>query len=180
MSEESRWQSYLYETHSEPTLRSWCRSLKYFRFCRAYGGHANDGDQLLLAIRLLSEHDLFEIFSALGIPIERTTQREPRSVLFAPPEVARLPPKIPTTDIPWFFQPSHCHVAGRSVHAWVRTGRLELSVADTQSPYDVTAAAIESACVIEGLVGPLTDRLLDPPQDDKNCICPKYYPSFWR
>jgi hypothetical protein len=180
MNEESRWQLYLYETHSEQVLRSWAHALQYFRFCRAYGGHANDGDQLLVAIQLQSEQDLLEIFGALRIPVEPTTEREPRSVLSAPSELARLPPKIPLVHIPGFFQPGHCSIAGAHVHAWVQTGRLELSIADAQSPYDVTVAAVESARAVERLLDPLAGRLLDPPQDNKNCICPKYYPSFWQ
>jgi NAD(P)-dependent dehydrogenase (short-subunit alcohol dehydrogenase family) len=47
----SRWEQYLYERHSREELHAWARRLRYFRFVRAIGGHANDGDRLLLALR---------------------------------------------------------------------------------------------------------------------------------
>lgn len=47
----STWEHYLYERHSQEELHAWARRLRYFRFVRALGGHANDGDRLLLALR---------------------------------------------------------------------------------------------------------------------------------
>jgi hypothetical protein len=47
----STWEQYLYARHSREELHAWARRLRYFRFCRAIGGHANDGDRLLLALR---------------------------------------------------------------------------------------------------------------------------------
>lgn len=44
-----RWQQYLFEEHPETELRAWARRLKLFRFFRAFGGHANDGDSLDVA-----------------------------------------------------------------------------------------------------------------------------------
>ncbi|SMC88171.1 hypothetical protein [Kibdelosporangium aridum] len=49
------WEEYLYREHSRETIARWARELRYFRFCRAYGGHQNDGDRLLVA---LSDPDL--------------------------------------------------------------------------------------------------------------------------
>ena len=47
---DPRWDAYLHERHSPEELRGWARSLAYFRFCRAFGGHANDGDCLRVAL----------------------------------------------------------------------------------------------------------------------------------
>jgi hypothetical protein len=45
------WEQYLYRQHSRASLALWVPTLRFFRFCRAYGGHNNDGDRLLVALR---------------------------------------------------------------------------------------------------------------------------------
>ena len=45
------WREYLLRTHPEATLKGWAKRLLLFRFCRAYGGHAIDGDSLDVAYR---------------------------------------------------------------------------------------------------------------------------------
>lgn len=47
----SRWEQWLYERHSRAELAEWAPTLRYFRYCRAIGGHANDGDQLVVLLR---------------------------------------------------------------------------------------------------------------------------------
>jgi hypothetical protein len=63
----SQWQQYLFRNHNEVQLGDWARRLKHFRFCRAIGGHANDGDQLLLALRHAGTTDLDKLGSELGV-----------------------------------------------------------------------------------------------------------------
>jgi hypothetical protein len=62
-----RWQDYLYRSHSEAELADWARRLDHFRFCRAIGGHANDGDALLVALRYSSAADLESLWRELGV-----------------------------------------------------------------------------------------------------------------
>ena len=57
------WTRYLHRDHAADELRDWARRLEWFRFCRAIGGHANDGDQLLVALRCT---DPSTIWTALG------------------------------------------------------------------------------------------------------------------
>jgi hypothetical protein len=38
---QSRWEAWLYERHSRAELREWATRLRWFRYCRAIGGHAN-------------------------------------------------------------------------------------------------------------------------------------------
>lgn len=57
------WTRYLHRDQSADELRGWARRLKRFRFCRAIGGHANDGDQLVVALRCA---DPSTIWTALG------------------------------------------------------------------------------------------------------------------
>jgi hypothetical protein len=61
------WDSYLYRRHSPRQLRDWVTRLRWFRFCRAFGGHHNDGDDLRLALRAETEHEQAAVLAALGI-----------------------------------------------------------------------------------------------------------------
>jgi hypothetical protein len=63
-----RWQEYLYRRHDVAELRDWARRLQHFRFCRAFGGHANDGDQLVLALKYSGAADLKNVWNELGAP----------------------------------------------------------------------------------------------------------------
>ncbi|TWF76242.1 hypothetical protein FHX44_112131 [Pseudonocardia hierapolitana] len=62
------WDScYLYRRHSPRQLRDWVTRLRWFRFCSAFGAHNNDGDDLRLALRAETEHELAAVLAALGI-----------------------------------------------------------------------------------------------------------------
>jgi hypothetical protein len=61
---QSRWEQWLYERHSKAELAVWAPTLRYFRYCRAIGGHANDGDQLMVVLR--TEPAELERFRAAG------------------------------------------------------------------------------------------------------------------
>jgi hypothetical protein len=65
--QDRRWNAYLYRRHSPRELRDWVTRLRMFRFCLAFGGHNNDGDDLRLALRADTDHDLHAVLDALGI-----------------------------------------------------------------------------------------------------------------
>ena len=51
---------YIFETHDRQTVQRWVQSLRYFSFKRAWGGHANDGDEFSVCFRLSDFTDLSE------------------------------------------------------------------------------------------------------------------------
>ena len=56
---------------STDQLATWAPQLRLFRYCRAYGGHANDGDQLQVALRADSPDDVQQVLTELGVgPID--------------------------------------------------------------------------------------------------------------
>jgi hypothetical protein len=57
--------------------------------------------------------------------------------------------------------------------------RFELSLSDVVDPWCVTQAAVDVAKAIDPLFDTLSECMIDPPQDNRHCICPRYYPSFW-
>lgn len=178
---DNLWERYLFERHSRAELSAWARSLRYFRFCRAIGGHSGqDGDQLVVAIRAQSEHEITEIFGLLGIPLQRLPPDNPTpqpGVAYTGTEFAAFLPEI--AAFPHLQQPSHVRLAGAKAHAWVHGGRLEITIADEISPYDVSAQAVESARHVEPLLAPLASQIIDPPLNSHHCICPRFYPEFW-
>jgi hypothetical protein len=172
---------YLFERHSPDELRAWARSLRYFRFCRAYGGHSgDDGDQLMVALRIGSERELEGVFAQLQIPVRRLPPDNPEpqiGVAYTGAQYAEF--KTGTPDFPRIQQPSHVTIAGQKAHAWMLKGQLQITIHDQLSPYDVTQEAVDSARQVEPLLAPLRARIIDPPRDNRNCVCPKFYPLFW-
>lgn len=65
--ENRRWNAYLYRRHSPRELRDWATRLRWFRMCRASGGHHDDGDDLRLALRAETEQELGAVLAALGL-----------------------------------------------------------------------------------------------------------------
>lgn len=112
--------------------------LTRFRFVPAIGGIANDGDQLLVALRCDSLDDLAELLRALELPC-REHEGQPE-------------------------QPGHCKLRGLPVFGWAhRDGdgwRLELSPVDAEHPYDVTERCVAAAEAIEPWLEPWADRVV--------------------
>jgi hypothetical protein len=180
MTNEARWQQYLYSTHPQAEIRLWARQLKYFRFCKAYGGHANDGDQLKVALKFDSEEDLVETCKSLGLPLRRISADSPKpvpGVRYSWQEFTKFVSFV--DDFPTIEQPGWTTLLGLKVHVWIRSDRLEICIMDEGNLYEVSAAAVDVASKIEELLRPLAERLIEPPQDNRNCICPKFYPEFW-
>lgn len=172
-----RWHAYLFESHPEATLRAWAKRLHLFRFCRAYGGHANDGDSLDAAYRYDDFEQVGGFLDALGIELvvhnERLPQPEPGKP-YRLDEFEKFPSLIPGTQ--WIEQPGHCQVAGQRVFVWCGRDEIKLSV---HSDYEVTEADAEAAATVEQALLQTSLERVDPPTDNQHCICPKYYPEFF-
>jgi hypothetical protein len=175
-----RWEQYLYEQHSAEQLATWAVSLRYFRFCRAVGGHAGDGDQLRVALAVNSRDDLETVLAALGIPLTILPPDEPRPVAGQSDtgeEYARF--RDPIDRFPDIAQPSHVRIAGGKAFAWVYRGRLTVSISDEDDIWSVSDAAVEVARRVEPVIDPIAHHVIDPPEHDHHCVCPTHYPQFW-
>ena len=151
---DPRWCELLFREHPKRQLREWARSMRYFRFIRGSGGGMDDyGDRLAVALKADSHQDIERIFAALS------------------PSDTGVPVR-PSRDT--------VRVSGASVHIHDSGSNLELSITDSERPMEVTQAAVDAARSVETILEPLADKLVDPPRDDKHCVCPKYYPSFWQ
>jgi hypothetical protein len=164
--------------HPQAVLTAWARSLRFFRFVSGPGGMLDHGDFLLVALRAPQHRDLADIFSALGAAVR---PQPPDSVNHGigyvaftppPPEAAGSPPAAPPPL-------GLVRIAGATVVAYWTGDTLELSLSDETQPSEVTAAAVAAAQRIEPRLEPLAGRIVDPPQDDRHCLCPKYHPDLW-
>ncbi|AMR28070.1 hypothetical protein A0257_13865 [Hymenobacter psoromatis] len=155
---EPRWLDYVFGRHGHGVLANWVRRLRYFRFNKAQGGHANDGDQLLLALRYTDEADLHSLLQQLGLRA--------------------------TTAVPEALPAGWVELAGNQVRAYVRRvpeRRLEISLSAVDNPYEVTAqtVAITEALEAQLELAAHESRIIDPLNESIHCVCPQYYPELW-
>jgi hypothetical protein len=62
-------ETYLFNLNDKDDIHKWITQLKYFVFERAFGGHANDSDDLSTLIMFDSIEDLYGIAGKLGIDL---------------------------------------------------------------------------------------------------------------
>ena len=173
--------SYLFKTHSEEEVRRWVRGLRFFRFCRpSTAPHATEGDRFLVALRFSGEDELLEIMESLDIEINRLPPD------YRSPTVRRHGQKriSPIPEFPDLAQPSHQELDGVRTFIWVRggvtrPGVIDLTISDPDKPFELTEQAFQGAQRVETLLSQHQHRIIDPPLDNKYCVCPKYYPQFW-
>ena len=73
-------------------------------------------------------------------------------------------------------QPGHCSPFGLAAYVNFVNDRVTLSVS---SGYDVTEQDVERAESLERHLVSMPFARIDPPRDNKHCICPHYYPEFF-
>lgn len=177
---DARWEAYLYERHAKSDLAIWAPTLRFFRYCRAYGGHANDGDALLASISIRYRSGLESVFRQLGIPLIILPPDNPTPVAgvsYPMEQFTQFQHGI--KQFPDIKQPGHVRLSDVAAHVWVFAENMTISIADESLAYEVTEQAIASAQRVEALLEPLAAQVIDPPQDNKHCICPKFYPEIW-
>jgi len=172
------WPRYFFQSHSEDTLQSWAKRLHFFRYVRAFGGHANDGDSLVVTYLYRGCEELVAFFCLLEIPLLHHSQPPPQpvpGVTYCNDEMARFPSLIPGST--WLEQPGHGVIGGRKAFLWCTQREIQIVLSDG---YAVTEATVSQAEAIEEILASASLERLDPPLDNKHCLCPKYYPQYFR
>jgi hypothetical protein len=169
---EPKYAAYFFRPHSYEELRRWTERLSFFRFRRALGGHANDGDVLLAALRVRSEAELVALARTVGIPLRELPPDAAEQVVgavYSLAELAQIPTRIEA--YPRFAQPGHIALAGVGCWCWIYEGRLELSLSGAAGDgYEVTEADVENAVAVEALLAPVAGYVLDPPLENERCF----------
>lgn len=172
---------YMFAEHDQATLRRWASQLSYFRFCRAYGGHANDGDQFLVVLRYQDETEYRALLANLDLEpklLEPDDKEMTPGHSYSDQEIQNLKFKI--KDLPHLEQMGWCEINDCRCHVWASLGRLSISVDGASGDaYRVSELDFKHAKSIETKLGALRELVIDPPRDDRNCICPQYYAGFF-
>ncbi|RYX97237.1 MAG: hypothetical protein EOO28_05250 [Comamonadaceae bacterium] len=173
-----RFQQYLFERNPEAQLRDWAMRLGRFRFCRACGGHANDGDSLEVVFPYRTPDELEQFLLALDIEVirygEKPMQPQPGKP-YRGDTLQQFVSLVPDTC--WIRQPGRCRIVGEDVFVWCDGKEIRISIG---ADYIVTEEhALAAEAVEEALAdAPLCSK--DPPIDSHHCICPKYYPTYFQ
>lgn len=172
-----RWTQYFFEAHSEATLRQWAKRLSMFRFVRAFGGHANDGDSIDVVFTYNTTDELLRFFDHLGLALRTHAERPPQpepGKSYPMHEYDAFPSLIPNTK--WIEQPRHCTISGQPVFAWCYGGKIKLSLG---ANWQVNESHVVIAEVLERVLKSAPLPWVDPPVDHKRCVCPKYHPDYF-
>lgn len=166
----NRWIQYLFAEHDEKKLRKWARRLKFFRFFRALGGHANDGDSLDVAFAYNEPAQLGTFLADLGVDLVKFDAPPPQplpGVAYQGEAFLQFPSLI--DDTLW-QQPGRCDIMGIEVFIWCHAGVVKISLHDG---YAVSEQNVRDAASIEKLLAGVVLERMDPPADSRHYFCPE-------
>lgn len=133
--------NWLFERHSKQAIREWLKQLRYFYFKRAWGGHANDGDEFQVAFLFTDRHDLLNKIRQLGLTLNPIPNDFSRTVIEQPyiaDEHKKFKNQIQKfTDIE---QPGHSIIFGHKAFVWVNDNSIQITISGTRDDnhYEVT------------------------------------------
>jgi len=165
---------YLTREHSEKQLRRWAKTLKYFRFHRATSGMSYDPDHFELAISYTSTDELERTLTELGATIVRQD-----------PDPAKRGPMTPSTPTPiagadGIVQPKPVEINGVRVFLFCGATQISVTVIGSKDKgFTVVEEDATRTAAVDPFFAKYADRLVDPPKDWKNYVCPKYYPEWF-
>jgi hypothetical protein len=169
--DEAKWYAWFFRTHSPAELKEWTARMRFFRFYRAIGGHANDGDTLRCALRVETEADLLALTSNLGISLRALPDDEPQPVVGQRYTIAEFDKfRCRMESFPRFEQLGRITLASVECSAHVWDTRLELRIIGAADPYEIREEDAANAIRVEEVLLPFSDRVTPPPLDDKYCF----------
>jgi len=74
-------ETWIFEQHPKEEIQRWINQLHYFEFKRAWGGHANDGDEFKVAFSFEDEKDLLYKLNQIGITVNTIPDNYPRAII---------------------------------------------------------------------------------------------------
>ncbi len=180
--QDARFADYLFARHPRQTLGGWARALGHLRFCRALGGHANDGDSFRAAVCFQGEAGLLGVCRRLALGLDPLAPDTPRPLAGRPysgEEFARFP--RPIAFLPHYEQPGRVRVLGVPAFVWVGRDVVELELSGAGGdPYVVTEADFQNAKRLDHELGGLGLEFRDPPVNTPHCVCPDFWPELFQ
>jgi len=175
---------WLFERHPKPTIRAWLGQLRYFYYKRAWGGHANDGDEFQVAILFTDRQDLMYRMGQVGLTLPITPNDFPK------PAPAESPPTNEYNEIktrikkfPDLEQPGHCIIFGHKVFLWVHDQAIHITVSGTRdgNHYEVSEDDLKICVALEKYFDHLAwQKIIDKSLEDSVCcISQTKYPELY-
>ena len=176
--------NWLFERHSKQTIREWLRQLRYFYFKRAWGGHANDGDEFQAAFLFTDRQDLLYKIGQLGLTLNIIPNDLTRPVTGQPysaDEFNKFKNEIKLfTDLE---QPGHSIIFGHKAFIWVYDNSIQITISGTRDDnrYEVTEDDLKVCIELEKQFDNLgwqkiIDKLLEK---SVCCISQTKYPELY-
>ena len=182
MSKRPDW--YMFEQHSRQKIAGWARQLHYFYFCRAQGGHANDGDTFMAGIIFSDKVDLLHKLSLLNIrpgTIGPDDLQPVAGQAYTGDEFAKF--KTPVTDFPGIEQPGHVCITGQKAFIWISQRMITFSVSgiDDGNLYEVSDADFKACLALEAVFDNLNWQAYKDTSamQSSSCVSPASYPEFY-
>lgn len=171
---------WLFQRHTEEEIKKWIRNLEYSYFIRAWGGHANDGDEFSLTLRYNSKSDLLDILNRLNIKLSVIPRDHARPIpgkTYTHDEYAVLRSEI--EDYPGYKQPGRTEVSGIKCFCWIERGRVEFtfSGAADGNLYEVSELDFENCRMLEQIISKkqLIDKVSRDRESSVTCISRRRY-----
>lgn len=157
---------HLFFTFGKEVIMKWTKNLKIFRLCSMYP-YPNDFKpvRFLMAIHFEDSSDLKEILHKLNYEIDMTK-----------PEESRFKEYNENHSAGWIIlQDNFCYMDINKI-----TKKIFIEVSGIEEDlFKMDNSVFIRAKKIEQFIEKLGFNFIDPPQDDRYCISPKYYPSLW-
>ncbi|MEO5910163.1 MAG: hypothetical protein ABIP95_04700 [Pelobium sp.] len=133
--------NWLFQLHSKSTIREWLRQLRYFYFKRAWGGHANDGDEFQVAFTFTERQDLLNKVGQLGLNLNTIPEDFPRLVTgqsYSSEEYNNFKNEI--KQFKDLEQPGDSIIFGHKAFIWVHHNSIHITISGTRDDdrYEVT------------------------------------------
>lgn len=166
---------WLFERHPEEQIRRWVNNLKYSYFKRAWGGHANDGDEFTLTLTYNDKDDLLDILRRLGIKLISLPKDHPKPVPGKPythDEYSVFKSEI--KDFPEYEQPKHIDINEIKTFCWIESGNITFTLSGGQDgdSYEVSDMDFENCKKLEKLITDqgLADKVSRDFENNVTCI----------
>jgi len=176
--------NWLFVRHSKQTIKEWLRQLRYFYFKRAWGGHANDGDQFQVAFIYSDRQDLINKIGLLGLTLNIIPNDFPRPIIgqsYPAEEFDKFKSEI--KRFPDLEQPGHSVIFGHKVCVSISDNSINISVAGTtdNNRYEVSQDDFEVCLDLEKHFNSLGwQNIIDKSlEKDVCCISRTKYPELY-
>ncbi|CAM4420519.1 hypothetical protein [Zobellia nedashkovskayae] len=181
---EKKSENRLFEKHQKSVVKRWNKTLKYGFFKRAWGGHANDGDEFGIWLKYQNRTELFEILDRLQIELKLIPENYPKAIngkKYGWEEFERFKSEI--KEFPEFEQPKHIKIAGILCFCWIANGiiNLKFSGQENGNGFEVTETDFENCVLIEKMIADkgLENYVSSDYENSVTNISKKVYPELF-